>query len=150
MAFHPSQEEAIRHGDGPMMVLAGPGSGKTTVITHRTRYLIQEKGVDPSNILVITFTRAAAKEMQSRFEELVDGRKLPVAFGTFHSVYFGILKHAYHYDAAQIIGEETRLRFLSEELSEAELSMSEESPGFLQEVLSEISSVKNDLLDLDK
>lgn len=144
------QESAVCHRDGPALVLAGPGSGKTTVVTRRVKQLIENCQVPPGRILVITFTRAAAKEMQSRFEELVDGRKLPVAFGTFHSVYFGILKHAYHYDAAQIIGEETRLRFLSEELSEAELSMSEESPGFLQEVLSEISSVKNDLLDLDK
>ena len=55
MAFHPSQTEAIRHVDGPMMVLAGPGSGKTTVITQRTRYLIEECGISPSGILVITF-----------------------------------------------------------------------------------------------
>ena len=64
MAFNQSQEEAIHHENGPMMVLAGPGSGKTTVITHRTKYLIEECNIDPSHILVITFTRAAAREMQ--------------------------------------------------------------------------------------
>ena len=63
MAFNPSQEEAVSHTGGPMMVLAGPGSGKTTVITHRTRNLIR-RGVDPGQILVITFTRAAAREME--------------------------------------------------------------------------------------
>ncbi len=142
------QERAVRHGNGPALVLAGPGSGKTTVVTRRVKQLI-EGGAAPGQILVITFTRAAAKEMQTRFEGLMDGRKLPVTFGTFHSVYFRVLKHAYHYDAAQIIGEEKRLRFLSEELSEEEPSMAEEPLEFLQEVLSEISSVKNDMLDLE-
>lgn len=144
------QEQAVCHKDGPALVLAGPGSGKTLVVTRRVKQLIEEYKVPPGEILVITFTRAAAREMQARFEGLVGGRKLPVTFGTFHSVYFRVLKHAYHYDAAQIIGEEKRLRFLSEELSETEPSMAEESIGFLQEVLGEISSVKNDMLDLEK
>ena len=60
------------------MVLAGPGSGKTTVITHRVKCLIDEYGVEPGSILVITFTRAAADEMKQRFQKLADGRSLPV------------------------------------------------------------------------
>ena len=64
MSFNPSQHEAILHKDGPMLVLAGPGSGKTLVITERTKHLITEYGVNPSNILVITFTKAAATEMK--------------------------------------------------------------------------------------
>ena len=143
------QERAVCHKDGPALVLAGPGSGKTTVVTRRVKQLVEEYQVPPGEILVITFTRAAAREMQARFEGLMDGRKLPVTFGTFHSVYFRVLKHAYHYDASQIIGEERRLRILSEELTEAEPSMAEEPLEFLQEVLCEISSVKNDLLDLE-
>ena len=91
MGFHPSQAEAIAHGEGPMMVLAGPGSGKTTVITHRVKCLVEEHGVDPSGILVITFTKAAAAEMKQRFQKLMDGRSLPVSFGTFHAVFFSIL-----------------------------------------------------------
>lgn len=67
MSFNPSQYEAIRHADGPMLVLAGPGSGKTLVITQRTKNLITEHGVDPAGILVITFTKAAASEMRERF-----------------------------------------------------------------------------------
>lgn len=78
MAFHESQLQAIRHKDGPMMVLAGPGSGKTTVITHRVKYLVDTHGVEPGNILVITFTRAAADEMQQRFQKLMEERQLPV------------------------------------------------------------------------
>ena len=61
MAFSEAQERAIRHGKGPALILAGPGSGKTTVITNRIRYLTEEEGADPSSILVITFTRAAYK-----------------------------------------------------------------------------------------
>ena len=60
MAFDEGQKQAIRHKEGPAIVLAGPGSGKTTVITNRIRYLTEKAGVDPSGILVITFTRAAA------------------------------------------------------------------------------------------
>ena len=68
MAFSKAQTQAIMHKDGPMMVLAGPGSGKTTVITHRVQYLTKEYGIDPGDILVITFTRAAAGEMRERYE----------------------------------------------------------------------------------
>ena len=62
-----AQSKAITHGEGPMLVLAGPGSGKTLVITQRIKYLIEEKQVKPEHILVITFTKAAALEMQKRF-----------------------------------------------------------------------------------
>ena len=91
--WNEAQTKAITHKDGPMMVLAGPGSGKTTVITERTKYLIEHCGANPSNILVITFTKAAAAEMKERFLKLA-GRSLPVSFGTFHAVFFTILKHA--------------------------------------------------------
>lgn len=67
MNFNKSQQEAILHKDGPMLVLAGPGLGKTAVITQRTLNLIEEHHVNPANILVITFTRAAAQEMKQRF-----------------------------------------------------------------------------------
>ena len=96
MAFNQSQIKAVDFKDGACMVLAGPGSGKTTVITHRTKKLIEEYGVNPSNILVITFTKAAATEMQTRFQALMGGRYYPVTFGTFHAVYFKILKYAYN------------------------------------------------------
>ncbi len=99
MGFNQAQQEAIDHKEGPMLVLAGPGSGKTLVITNRIRALIEQYGVNPSNILVITFTKAAAAEMRQRFEKLMDQAYLPVNFGTFHAIFFHILKYAYGYKA---------------------------------------------------
>ena len=64
MEYNKSQQEAISHGDGPMMVLAGPGSGKTAVITKRIQSLIEKKHIPPEQILVITFSKAAALEMK--------------------------------------------------------------------------------------
>ncbi len=88
---NPRQREAIAHISGPMLVLAGPGSGKTYVITKRIQNLIEHTGVYPGKILVITFTKAAAKEMQNR--SISDYPKAAnVSFGTFHSIFFHILK----------------------------------------------------------
>lgn len=130
------------------MVLAGPGSGKTTVITHRTKYLIEHWGVDPSRILVITFTRAAAREMRERFERLMEGRGTRVSFGTFHSVFFTILKHAYRYDAGSIAREEQRIRFIRELMDQLELDVEDEN-DFVSSVLAEISAVKGEMINLD-
>ena len=77
-----AQIQAIKHNTGPAMVLAGPGSGKTFVITQRLKYLIENYGADPSQILVITFTKAAAIEMQYRFMKLTDSSYPEVSFGT--------------------------------------------------------------------
>ena len=82
MAFSKAQTQAIMHKDGPMMVLAGPGSGKTTVITHRVQYLTKEYGIDPGDILVITVTRAAAGGVRERNEALTGGGSRGT-FGTF-------------------------------------------------------------------
>ena len=109
MDLNPSQASAIRHKEGPMLVLAGPGSGKTLVITERTRYLIEECHISPSNILVITFTKAAATEMKERFQRRM-GRACSVTFGTFHAVFFMILKHSYHYTAENIMKEEQKFQ----------------------------------------
>ena len=79
--FSESQRTAITQGDGATLVLAGPGSGKTSVITGRIQYLIEQKSVPPERILVITFTKAAAGEMRLRFQAMQEGRRLPVQFG---------------------------------------------------------------------
>ncbi|MDE6915824.1 MAG: UvrD-helicase domain-containing protein, partial [Lachnospiraceae bacterium] len=94
-----AQHRAISHGAGAMLVLAGPGSGKTFVVTQRVKYLIEHHHVRPEDILVITFTKAAATEMQERFGKLSGGRNYPVHFGTFHSVFFQILRHTYRFTA---------------------------------------------------
>ncbi len=88
------QLEAARHGDGPCLVLAGPGSGKTTVITERIRFLTEEQKKPPGQILVVTFTKAAATEMRDRFLLLTGQKQSAVTFGTFHAIFFRILQHA--------------------------------------------------------
>ncbi len=141
MNLNPSQERAIRHKTGPMLVLAGPGSGKTLVITERTRFLIEECQISPSNILVITFTKAAAMEMKQRFRRRI-GKDCPVTFGTFHAVFFMILKHAYHYSAENIIKEEARYQCIREIIAKCRLDYEDENE-FITSLLGEIGMVKN-------
>lgn len=148
MSFNNSQKKAIHHFKGPALVLAGPGSGKTTVITHRTKYLIEQFHVQPEHILVITFTRAAAIEMKERFFNLMNGTKTAVTFGTFHSVFFKILKYAYHYRAENIAREEQRQLFLREILQLLHLEIEDENE-FISDILSEISVIKNDRIALE-
>ena len=113
---------SAKHRKGPsatktdrlFLRLAGPGSGKTTVITNRVRYLTEKYGVQAGSILVITFTRAAAREMKERYEKMT-GQGSRVAFGTFHSVFFLILKLAYGYQASNIVREKQRIRFIREQ-----------------------------------
>ena len=147
MAFSKAQAAAIRYQDGPVMVLAGPGSGKTTVITYRVRNLIEKCEVPSQDILVITFTKAAATEMRERFERLT-GQKSRVSFGTFHAVFFHILKVSYQYKASDIIKEEQRTQFLRELIGKEELELEDENE-FISAVLSEISSVKGEMLNLE-
>lgn len=148
MSFNLSQAEAIRHTTGPMLVLAGPGSGKTTVITQRTRYLILEAGVDPSHILVITFTKAAAMEMKERFCRLMGKKKYPVTFGTFHAVFFQILKRAYGFHSGNIAREEQRVQFMREIIQKMHLEYEDENE-FIGDLLGEISLVKNTGIPLE-
>ena len=95
MGFNKAQNEAIMHGKGPCQVLAGPGSGKTLTIVNRIKYLIERYEVRPEEILVVTFTRFAAAEMKSRLCSLMGKSNVPVTAGTFHGIYYGILKWAY-------------------------------------------------------
>lgn len=101
-----------------MLVLAGPGSGKTHVITHRIKNLIEEYKVKPEDILVITFTKAAANEMRERFIRLMDGRTYAVNFGTFHAVFFHILSHTYKLNADSIIREGDKYKLLRQIIEE--------------------------------
>lgn len=147
MKINDAQREAIDFHKGSCMVLAGPGSGKTTVITHRTKALIEKYGVNPSNILVITFTKAAAAEMKDRFNQLTD-RNYPVTFGTFHAVYFKVLKYAYNYRAENILREEVKYGIIREIVEDMELETDDET-DFISSVISEISMVKSEMLSLD-
>lgn len=142
-----AQKQAVSHFEGPMLVLAGPGSGKTRVITERIRYLIMEKGVAPASILVITFTKAAAAEMRMRYQNLCSSPRGGVHFGTFHAIFFTILKYAYHYTADNIIRDEVRYDILKQILNETDLEIQDEHE-FLGDLESEISRVKGERINL--
>lgn len=148
MNFNQSQLTAIHHKDGPMLVLAGPGSGKTAVITKRTYNLIEEHHVNPSNILVITFTRAAAQEMKQRFLAMAGQDQSRVTFGTFHAIFFMVLKYAYHFDSSNIATEEKRYQFMREILSYHHLEYQDENE-FIGDLLGEIGRVKNERIPLE-
>ena len=142
-----AQQKAVCHFQGPMMVLAGPGSGKTRVITQRVRHLITEREISPSHILVITYTKAAAVEMKQRYLQIA-GESAPVQFGTFHAIFFMILKQAYHYTAQNVISEEERRKLLRELIQEIELDVRDENE-FLADLGSEISRVKGEQMNLE-
>jgi DNA helicase-2/ATP-dependent DNA helicase PcrA len=129
------------------MVLAGPGSGKTAVITQRTQNLITEYQVDPANILVITFTKAAALEMKQRFLLLRGESRTRVTFGTFHAVFFMVLKTAYHFESSNIISEEQKYQLMREIVSYHHLEYRDENE-FLGNLIGEVSKVKNERIAL--
>ena len=141
MEFHKAQLEAIRHFNGPCITLAGPGSGKTTVLTYRILNLIEKCGVAPEHILVITFTRAAATEMKERFLKLSDNRYSGVCFQTFHSFFFMILRKAYGYRADNIITQQEQTRFFKNILNEYELEITD-TMELIRHAMAWISNVK--------
>lgn len=147
MQFNNSQLKAVKHKTGPMLVIAGPGSGKTTVLTARIRNLIEEYSVNPANILVITFTKAAANEMKSRFNNMM-GKSTNVTFGTFHAVFFMILRAAYNYSVDSIIKEDVRQNIIKQAIERSRLE-----PDDLNEMVSnitgEISRVKTETIDIN-
>lgn len=151
MKLNRGQDEAIKHGNGPCMVLAPPGSGKTLIVTERTRYLIEESGVRPDQILVITFTRFAAREMKERFERLTAGKNYPVTFGTFHSIFYGILKCAYGIGANNLMSEKESSVLLQEVLDQTDIESTpevEDEEELVRELLREVGMVKNGLCHL--
>ena len=148
MSASPSQRRAITHREGPALVIAGPGSGKTLVITYRICYLIRKCHVRADRILVITFSRAAAFSMKERFRSLAEPGSQDVVFGTFHAIFYQILKNAYHFSAASIIREEQKYSLLEKLAVKAGLEEAGEKE--LPEMLaSEISAVKNEQLPIE-
>ena len=111
MKLNREQYIAAHHLNGPMLVLAGPGSGKTHLLVERIRIMIEENGTDPENILVITFSKKAAAQMQARFERRVGDRSYPVTFGTFHAVFYDILRK-YDPTIKRLITEEEQKELL--------------------------------------
>lgn len=147
MQMNQAQQQAVHHKDGPMMVLAGPGSGKTLVITERTKYLIENFNIPENNILVITFTKAAAEEMKYRFLKRMGQDRTGVSFGTFHAIFFTILKYAYHFTAKNIVRDDVRIQLIKEIIHRLRLENDDEK-DLVSDLLSEISLVKGSKIDI--
>ena len=143
--LHPNQRHAISHGTGPMLVLAGAGSGKTTVIIQRIRRLTEKMGVSPYRILVITFTKAAAEQMKTRYAALQG--KTGVMFGTFHSIFFRILRQACGYSLEQVLSEDERRNTMQKLVTEARISVQDQEE-YIQQFFSQYSLMKNQLQDV--
>ena len=148
MNKNPSQVRAVAHLSGPMMVLAGPGSGKTSVIVERTAYMTGEGKIPSSSVLVVTFSRAAAVEMKERFLKFTGQSSTRVTFGTFHGVFYGILKQAYNLTSANILSEEEKNRILRELALNFGGELASEG-DFTEEIAKEISMVKGNRISLE-
>lgn len=137
-----AQQAAITHESGPVMCLAGPGSGKTFVLTHHIRFLIREKQIEPNHILVITFSKASATEMKKRFFELMEQEYYPVRFGTFHAIFFQILSQYEHYKTRDILTISQKKKYLKTILLQMNYQGKLDTDS-LENILSNISYFKN-------
>lgn len=169
--FNKSQIEAISHKEGPAIVLAGPGSGKTTVITHRIKNLIESAGIPPENILVVTFTKAAAVHMKERFLEIMNGnnklysnkdiydnrwlyagkdsqKSYPVTFGTFHSIFYRVIRLTCDYKKDCIVTDRTKYDYIKEIVIRLNIDVSS-MQEFVQSVSGEISRFKGNMQNID-
>jgi DNA helicase-2/ATP-dependent DNA helicase PcrA len=135
------------------MVLAGPGSGKTLTIAKRIEYLIMKHKVRPEEILVITFTKYAAWEMKNRTRSICGPSSYAVTFGTFHGIYYGILKWAYRVNQSNLLSDEEKYRILREILPGIDWDQepeADEEKDYLQELAIEIGNVKNNCMDIEE
>ena len=130
------QKDAVTHLDGPLLILAGAGSGKTRVITYRIAYMMKKHNVAPSSILAITFTNKAANEMRQRIEGLVGDRSKYIWCGTFHSIFARLLRrHAELLGYSQnfsIIDTDDQLKLIKEAMKELDIADSQFKPKSVQ------------------
>ena len=145
--LNPAQREAVESAQGPVLIVAGPGSGKTRVITHRVAYLVRVCGVSPRRILAVTFTNKAANEMKSRLQRLVPGQADDLTMGTFHSFCTGMLHRdgkAVGLDTFTIYDDDDQLGVLKRAMEEADIDPRSFPRRAVQ---SAISKAKSLLLD---
>ncbi len=148
------QQMAVTHADGPLLILAGAGSGKTKTLTHRIAYIVNDRQIFPSNILAVTFTNKAAREMRERLAKILnqsaDDRRFMPWMGTFHSICVKLLR----YDGAAIgiparfviYDEDDRLSLIKQIMKQVGLTDRDIKPRL---IASRISKAKNDLLTAD-
>ena len=145
--LNPAQREAVEAIEGPVLILAGPGSGKTRVITHRVAYLIRVCGVSPYRIMAVTFTNKAAREMEERLNELVSGSVKDLTLGTFHAICARILRRegiAIGIDSQYVIyDDDDQISLIKRSLQEVGLDPKQYAPRAIQ---SAISAAKSQML----
>ena len=141
-SLDPDQRKAVCHVNGPCLILAGPGSGKTLVLVRRLAYLISHFKIPPSSILTLTFTRAAAAELKERSQRLLGDRAHEMTFGTFHSVFFQILKHTYHFSNDNITDYRKSAAILTETAESLKIELPDRA-GAVNGILNEISALKS-------
>jgi len=145
--LNPAQKQAVEHISGPLLILAGPGSGKTRVITHRIAYLIKVVGISPRAIMAVTFTNKAAREMNERVEKLLGQASGTVTLGTFHAICARILRQdgaAVGIDPHFVIyDDDDQLSLVKQSLRDTNLDPKQFPP---QNIQAAISAAKNHLL----
>jgi DNA helicase II / ATP-dependent DNA helicase PcrA len=145
--LNPAQREAVEAIKGPVLILAGPGSGKTRVITHRVAYLVKHCGISPHNIMAVTFTNKAAREMKERLEQLLGQAVEALTLGTFHAICARILRRegkAIGLESTFVIyDEDDQLRLMKQVLEELNLDPKQYAPQALR---STIGSAKSRLI----
>jgi len=149
--LNPAQKEAVEAIEGPVLILAGPGSGKTRVITHRVAYLIRKVGVNPRSIMAVTFTNKAAREMEARLNSLVSGSVKDLTLGTFHAICARILRidgKAIGIDSKfTIYDDDDQISLLKRSLVDLDLDPKQYAPRAIQ---SAISSAKSQMIGPDE
>jgi len=149
--LNPAQKEAVEAIEGPVLILAGPGSGKTRVITHRVAYLIRKVGVNPRSIMAVTFTNKAAREMEARLNNLVSGSVKDLTLGTFHAICARILRidgKAIGIDSKfTIYDDDDQISLLKRSLVDLDLDPKQYAPRAIQ---SAISSAKSQMIGPDE
>jgi DNA helicase II / ATP-dependent DNA helicase PcrA len=160
--LNPSQKLAVETTEGPVLIIAGAGSGKTRALTHRVAYLIRKKGINPRNILAVTFTNKAASEMKERIMKLLEDTKSPgsnpnIAYyelpvlGTFHSVCVKILRREIekigYKSTFNIFDDQDQRALIKKTMRELEINLDQFKP---QAILGAISKAKNELIDAEE
>ena len=150
-SLNPQQREAAQHIEGPLLILAGPGSGKTRVITYRIAYLVKEVGVNPRRIMALTFTNKAAKEMRERLDRLLGQRATELSLGTFHSQCAAILRRdGMHLGLDRnfhIYDDEDQMTVVKQSLQGLDLDSGRYPP---RAILSAISRAKSQMQDAEQ
>ncbi len=139
-----AQRAVIEHGDGPAIVIAGPGSGKTFCITRRLDRLINHNNVDPPDILTLTYTNAAAKEMEQRAVGFMGDKAKGITFGTFHSVFFSVLSRHFRLSYKNILNPKARYMIIRDLIREFKIDASDIN-ALCEELTANISRVKNNV-----